>query len=90
MPVQAREFLQIRESDTALPTASRQFLRTDRLLLRFRAYGPGGTAPEIAVRLRNSQGETMSSLPTPTSARIASSRYRFYQARLRQGFTSSR
>jgi VWFA-related protein len=61
----ARELLQIRESSTALPTASRQFLRTDQLLLRFRTYGPGGTTPEILVRLRNSQGETISNLPAP-------------------------
>jgi hypothetical protein len=61
----ARELLQIRESDTALPTTSQQFLRTDQLLLSFRAYGPGGTTPGIVVRLRNSQGETISSLPAP-------------------------
>jgi hypothetical protein len=59
----ARELLQIRESRTALPTAIRQFPRTDQLLLRFRAYGPGGTAPAIVVRVKNAQGETISNLP---------------------------
>jgi hypothetical protein len=61
----AREFVQIRESAAALPTASHQFARTDQLLVRFRAYGPGGTAPTVAVNLRNSQGEVISTLPAP-------------------------
>ena len=61
----ARELQQIRESSPALPTAIQQFSRTDQLLLRFRTYGPGETTPEIAVRLRNSQGETISNLPAP-------------------------
>jgi hypothetical protein len=61
----ARELQQIRESGAALPTASHQFSRGDQLLLRFRAYGPGGTTPEMAVRLRNSQGELISNLPSP-------------------------
>jgi VWFA-related protein len=61
----ARELQQIRESNTALPTAIQQFSRTDQLLVRFRTYGPGGTTPEIVVRLRNSQGETISTLPAP-------------------------
>ena len=61
----ARELQQIRESSTALPTAMQQFTRTDQLLLRFRTYGPGGTTPEIAVRLLNFQGETISNLPAP-------------------------
>jgi VWFA-related protein len=61
----AHELLQIRESSTALPTAIQQFSRIDQLLLRFRTYGPGGTTPGITVRLRNSQGETISNLPAP-------------------------
>lgn len=61
----ARELQQIRESGTALPTAIHQFSRTDQLLLRFRTCGPGGTTPEIAVRLRNSQGEMILNLPAP-------------------------
>lgn len=59
----ALELLQLRESRTAMPTAIQQFLRTDQLLLRFRAYGPGGTTPTVVVRLRNAQGEMISNLP---------------------------
>jgi hypothetical protein len=61
----ARELAQIRASTTAMPTAARQFTRTDQLLLRFRAYGPGGTTPTIGARLINARGENMSTLPVP-------------------------
>jgi len=58
-----RELQTIRQSATATPTTSRDFSRTEQLLLRFKAYGPGGTPPAVTVRLLNSVGETMSTLP---------------------------
>jgi hypothetical protein len=59
----ARELQTIRQAAGATPTTSRDFSRTEQLLLRFKAYGPGGTAPAVTVRLLNSVGETMSTLP---------------------------
>ena len=59
----ARELQQIRQSTTANPTTARDFSRTEQILLRFKAYGPGGTAPAVTVRLVNSVGETMSTFP---------------------------
>ena len=61
----ARGLQQIRQSTTALPTTTREFARTEQLLIRFRAYGPGGTPPAITMRLLNSIGDTMSTFPTP-------------------------
>lgn len=61
----ARELQQLRQSSTALPTSVRAFARTEQLLLRFHAYGPGGTPPTIVVRLLNSLGDPMSTFPTP-------------------------
>ena len=45
----ARELTQIRESSTALPTASHQFTRSNHLLLRFRAYAPGLSTPDVKI-----------------------------------------
>ena len=58
-----RELQQLRQSPTATPTTSRDFSRTEQILLRFKAYGPGGTAPAVTVRLINSVGDTMSTFP---------------------------
>ncbi len=61
----ARELAEVRQSATALPTTVREFARTEQLLIRFHAYGPGGTPPAITVRLLNALGDPMSTLPTP-------------------------
>lgn len=61
----ARELAQVRDSVTALPTATHHFMRTDQLLVRFRVYSLGGTRPTIVVTLRNSIGEALSTLPAP-------------------------
>jgi len=59
------ELAQLGSSASAIPTAGRRFARTDRLMARFAAYGPGGTAPAIAVRFVNVRGEIMATLPAP-------------------------
>jgi VWFA-related protein len=43
----------------ALPTVSRDFRRTDRLLLRFDVYAPGDAAPDMEANLLNRGGDTM-------------------------------
>ncbi|HWP98840.1 MAG TPA: hypothetical protein VNK92_00080, partial [Vicinamibacterales bacterium] len=48
----------------AVPTAAREFRRTERILVRFEAYAPGGQPASPAVRLLNRQGQAMSELPT--------------------------
>jgi hypothetical protein len=60
----ARDLEAARANPAAVPTASRDFLRTERLLVRVAAYGPGGTAPAVTARLLNRNGDGMSPLTT--------------------------
>ena len=41
----------------AAPTASREFRRTERVLIRFEAYAPGTERPDVRARLLNRGGE---------------------------------
>ena len=42
-----------------VPTASREFRRTERILIRFEAYAAGDAQPEVKARLLNRGGEPM-------------------------------
>jgi len=57
----AREFRTL-DTDSAVPVASREFSRTERLLVRFEAYGPQGAKPEVSARLLSRLGQTMRDL----------------------------
>ena len=57
-----REFREMNTSARAIPTAGREFRRTDRLLIRFDAYAPAGS-PKVAARLLNRTGQPMLDLP---------------------------
>jgi hypothetical protein len=46
-----------------VPTASREFSRTERLLVRVPAYGPGVKPPTVAAKLLNRTGQAMADLP---------------------------
>ena len=67
----AREIQDIRAAPEATPTTSRQFSRTERLFLRFEAYGPAGTRPTVALRVLNRMGESLADLPSPAAVREA-------------------
>ena len=57
--VRARNELEYRalvEDWTATPTVSRAFRRTERMLVRFQAYAPGGAIPEVEAQLVNRAG----------------------------------
>jgi VWFA-related protein len=58
----AREFRTL-AADTAVPVASREFSRTERLLVRFQAYGPTGAEPQVSARLLTRMGQPMRDLP---------------------------
>jgi VWFA-related protein len=60
----AREFQGLARDPEAVPTASREFLRTDRLLIRFDAYG---TDTPVAALL-NRAGQKMATLPVSPAA----------------------
>ena len=57
-----RELQQISADAAALPTAAREFSRTERLLVRVSAYGPGASVPTVTARLLNRAGESMTDL----------------------------
>jgi len=56
----------IRKSESPLPSATRLFSRTERLLVRFDAYGPGGAPPQVTLRMLSRAGLPLGDLPTPT------------------------
>lgn len=62
----ARDMQQLRAAAAPVPAASRIFSRTERLLVRFQAYGRGGSTPAVTMRLLNSLGKVMAPLPAPT------------------------
>lgn len=59
----AREYQQVKTDPDAVPVATREFSRTDRLVVRVPAYGPAGTAPQVTAKLLNRTGKPMSDLP---------------------------
>ena len=60
--VRARNELEYRslvDDWTVPPAVSRSFRRTERMLLRFQAYAPGGAVPAVEARLVNRAGEAI-------------------------------
>ena len=57
----AREFRTL-DAEAAVPVASREFSRTERLLIRFQAYGPGGASPAVSAKLLGRAGQAMRDL----------------------------
>ena len=75
--LRARTAIEVRQfnaNPNAVPVAEREFRRTERLLIRFSAIGPGTETPETAVRLLNRAGQRMSDLPTQPVAGAAATR----------------
>src|SRR5207237_10623942 len=63
------ELNRLKADPDAIPTASREFSRTDRLVVRVPVYGPGGTTPPLKVHILNRAGSAMSELPVAPSAK---------------------
>jgi hypothetical protein len=57
------ELQRVKKDPAAVPTAGREFSRTDRLFIRTGAYGPGGTTPTITARLLNRAGQSIATVP---------------------------
>ncbi len=53
------QWRQLVEDWDAVPTPSREFRRTERLLLRFDAYAPGTVVPDVSAYLLNRVGDRM-------------------------------
>ena len=62
----ARDIVALKADASARPVAAREFSRTERLLLRFTAWGPGGVAPLVKGRMLNMRGEPVTDLPAAT------------------------
>ena len=62
----ARDIAAIKADAAARPVATREFSRTERLLLRFSAWGPGGVTPLVKARMLNMRGEPVTDLPAAT------------------------
>ena len=54
---------QLKGDAQAIPTAGRDFSRSDRVLIRIAAYGPGTQPPKVTAKLLNRAGTPMSELP---------------------------
>jgi VWFA-related protein len=64
-----RELQTAAADPNAIPVASREFSRTERLLIRFDVYAAGTEAPEPTAALLNRAGQKMSDVPiTPAQA----------------------
>src|SRR3954468_16053322 len=68
----AREFRTL-EADASVPVSSREFSRTEHLLIRFRAYGAADAAPAISAQLLDRAGHAMR--PLTVAAAHASGEY---------------
>src|SRR4051812_377223 len=63
------ELNKLKADPDAIPTASREFTRTDRLVVRVPVYGPPGATPPLKVHILNRAGNAMSELPVAPSAK---------------------
>jgi VWFA-related protein len=64
----AREFQAINTDPDTVPSASREFRRTDRLVIRFEAYAPGTSKPTVSAALLNRAGQKMADVPVTAPA----------------------
>jgi hypothetical protein len=63
-----RELQQIKADPQAVPAVGREFTRTDRLIVRVAAYGPGATPPKVTGKLLNRAGQSMTDLAVTPGA----------------------
>jgi VWFA-related protein len=63
----AREFRTL-DADEAVPVASREFSRTERLLIRFRAYGSTDVPPAVTAKLLGRTGQAIRELAVTSSS----------------------
>ena len=63
------ELNKLKADPDAVPTAAREFSRTDRLVVRVPVYGPGGTTPPLKVHILNRAGSAMNELTAAAGPR---------------------
>jgi VWFA-related protein len=67
----AHQFKDLTAMADPVPTAAREFRRTERLLIRFEAYGPGNSIPEVTARVLNRGGKPMADIPVQQPQGVA-------------------
>jgi hypothetical protein len=58
-----KEFRDLSADPGAVPTPTREFRRTDRLIMRFEVFTPGDTLAKVTAMLLNRAGQPMHELP---------------------------
>jgi len=64
----ARDVQVIRKDPAAVPTAAREFRRTDRLIVRPEVYAPSAAVVAVTAKLLNKQGQSLADIPVATEA----------------------
>ena len=64
----ARDVQAVIRDAAAVPTAGREFSRTERLLVRFDAYAAGTETPTVTAALLNRAGQKMADVPVAAAA----------------------
>ena len=64
----ARDFRSLESDPDAAPVSSREFSRTERLMIRVAAYAPSGVDLTLSARLLNRKGQTMRNLAVQLEA----------------------
>ena len=64
----ARDFAMIRKDPNAVPSASREFRRTDRMIVRLDTYSPGSAPMTVTARMLNRQGGKLVDVPVNSTA----------------------
>lgn len=59
----AREYRALMEGAAPVPTPAREFRRTERLVVRFEVYAPGGRPATLSARVLNRVGKGMADVP---------------------------
>ena len=63
-----RELQQLKTDPKAVPTATREFTRADRVFVRVTTYGTGAAATTVSARLLNRAGNSIADLPVTETA----------------------
>src|SRR5262245_5299962 len=62
------EYQRLKTDPQAMPTAAREFSRTERVFIRVPAYAPGTSAPAVTAKLLNRTGQSMGDLTVANAA----------------------
>ena len=79
------ELNRLKADPDAVPTAAREFLRSDRIVVRVPVYGPGASSPAVSVHLLNRAGQAMNELTAAASPKPGEQQFDLPVAQLPNG-----